>query len=95
MKLLFQPDEEGVAPVEYCGGDAVLEAGVLENPHVDAVAALHVQALEFDAGAIYTRKGTIFSSIDDIDVAARTAPPRTRASIPSTSPAISTRVSKT
>ena len=68
VKLLFQPDEEGVAPVEYCGGDAVLEAGVLENPHVDAVAALHVQALEFDAGAIYTRKGTIFSSIDDIDV---------------------------
>ena len=68
VKLLFQPDEEGVAPVEYCGGDAVLEAGVLENPHVDAVAALHVQALEFDTGAIYTRKGTIFSSIDDIDV---------------------------
>ena len=68
VKLLFQPDEEGCAPVEYCGGDAVLEAGVLENPHVDAVTALHVQALEFDAGAIYTRPGTIFSSIDDIEV---------------------------
>ena len=55
VKLLFQPDEEGVAPVEYCGGDAVLAAGVLENPHVDAMAALHVQALDFDAGMIYTR----------------------------------------
>lgn len=68
VKLLFQSDEEGVAPVEYCGGDAVLEAGVLENPHVDALAALHVQALDFETGAIYTRPGTIFSSIDDIDV---------------------------
>lgn len=68
VKLLFQPDEEGVAPAEYCGGDAVLAAGVLENPHVDALAGLHVQALDFDAGVIYTRKGTIFSSIDDIDV---------------------------
>lgn len=68
VKLLFQPDEEGVAPVSYCGGDAVLAAGVLENPHVDALAALHVQALDFEAGSIYTRQGTIFSSIDDIDV---------------------------
>lgn len=68
VKLLFQPDEEGCAPVEYCGGDAVLEAGVLENPHVDALAALHVQALDFEAGGIFTRPGTIFSSIDDIDV---------------------------
>lgn len=68
VKLLFQPDEEGVAPVEFCGGDAVLSAGVLENPKVDALCALHVQALDFEAGAIYTRPGTIFSSIDDIDV---------------------------
>ncbi|OUP10402.1 M20 family metallopeptidase [Collinsella sp. An2] len=68
VKLLFQPDEEGVAPVDICGGDAVLAGGVLENPHVDAVCALHVQALDFEAGAVYTRSGTIFSSIDDIEV---------------------------
>ncbi|MDM8302731.1 M20 metallopeptidase family protein [Collinsella tanakaei] len=68
VKLLFQPDEEGCAPVDICGGDAVLAGGVLENPHVDAVTALHVQAIDFESGVLYTREGTIFSSIDDIDV---------------------------
>ena len=68
VKLLFQPDEEGCAPVEYCGGDAVLEAGVLENPKVDAVTALHIMTPDFPAGVVATRPGTIFSSIDDIDI---------------------------
>ena len=68
VKLLFQPDEEGCAPVEYCGGDAVLEAGVLENPKVDAVTALHIMTPDYPAGTIATRPGTVFSSIDDIDI---------------------------
>ena len=45
VKLLFQPDEEGCAPVDTTGGDEVLAAGVLEGsqgrcrriaPHHDA-----------------------------------------------------------
>ena len=37
VKLVFQPDEEG-----FAGAKAMLNAGVLENPHVDAGIAFHV-----------------------------------------------------
>ncbi|MGN0711021.1 MAG: M20 family metallopeptidase [Anaerovoracaceae bacterium] len=39
IKLVFQPDEEG-----FTGAKAMLKAGVLENPHVDAGMALHVHS---------------------------------------------------
>ncbi|MBD1378947.1 M20 metallopeptidase family protein [Metabacillus arenae] len=38
VKLVFQPAEEGLA-----GAKSMIEEGVLKNPEVDAVAALHVQ----------------------------------------------------
>lgn len=39
VKLVFQPDEEG-----FTGAKAMLAAGVLENPGVDAALALHVHS---------------------------------------------------
>ena len=39
IKLVFQPDEEG-----FTGAKAMLKAGVLENPKVDAGMALHVNS---------------------------------------------------
>ena len=39
VKLVFQPDEEG-----FTGAKAMLKAGVLENPSVDAGLALHVNS---------------------------------------------------
>lgn len=39
VKLVFQPDEEG-----FTGAKAMLKAGVLDNPHVDAGMALHVNS---------------------------------------------------
>lgn len=39
VKLVFQPDEEG-----FTGAKAMLKAGVLENPVVDAGLALHVNS---------------------------------------------------
>lgn len=39
VKFVFQPDEEG-----FTGAKAMLKAGVLENPHVDAGMALHVNS---------------------------------------------------
>lgn len=39
IKLVFQPDEEG-----FTGAKSMLSAGVLENPHVDAGMALHVNS---------------------------------------------------
>lgn len=39
VKLVFQPDEEG-----FTGAKLMLKSGVLENPHVDAGMALHVNS---------------------------------------------------
>lgn len=39
IKLVFQSDEEG-----FTGAKAMLKAGVLDNPHVDAGMALHVNS---------------------------------------------------
>lgn len=68
VKLMFQPDEEGTAPEEICGNEAMINAGVLEDPHVDAAAAIHLMPFDFHLGEVATRPGTGFSSIDDIDI---------------------------
>lgn len=39
IKLVFQPDEEG-----FTGAKKMIEAGVLENPKVDAAMAMHVHS---------------------------------------------------
>ena len=39
VKLIFQPDEEG-----FTGAKAMIEAGVLQNPKVDAAMACHVNS---------------------------------------------------
>lgn len=69
VKLMFQPDEEGDPAAAITGGQAMVEAGVLENPHVDAAAALHINTPSYPAGSVNTRCGTMCSSIDDIDIA--------------------------
>ena len=39
VKLVFQPDEEG-----FTGAKKMIEAGVLQNPKVDAAMAMHVNS---------------------------------------------------
>lgn len=68
VTFMFQPDEEGDPASDITGGQAMVEAGVLENPHVDAACALHINAPTYPAGSINTRCGTMCSSIDDIDI---------------------------
>lgn len=51
IKFLFQPAEEGLG-----GAKAMVAAGVLENPHVDAVFGLHV-AQDAPAGMVIARDG--------------------------------------
>lgn len=52
VKLVFQPDEEG-----FTGAKAMLKAGVLENPKVDAGIALHVNS-GTPSGMILCGQGT-------------------------------------
>lgn len=58
VKLVFQPDEERIL-----GAVKLIEAGVLENPHVDAAIAMHTN-LPLAAGAFNLLPGTYLSSSD-------------------------------
>lgn len=58
VKLLFQPAEEGKG-----GAKPMIEEGVLENPRVDKVFALHVWS-EIDEGKIGIKEGAIMASTD-------------------------------
>ena len=60
VKLFFQPAEETEG-----GAKPMVEAGVLENPHVDACYGLHLQS-RLPLGAVETRYGTLNASTDDV-----------------------------
>ncbi|MDQ6824956.1 MAG: amidohydrolase [Candidatus Eremiobacteraeota bacterium] len=62
VKFLFQPAEEGPG-----GAAPMIDAGVLKDPDVEAVAMLHVTPL-LGAGVIGLRSGPIYASCDDFDV---------------------------
>lgn len=52
VKLVFQPDEEG-----FTGAKSMLKAGVLDNPHVDAGMAFHVNS-GTPSGVVLCGQGT-------------------------------------
>lgn len=58
VKLMFQPGEEIGA-----GAKAMIEAGLLENPKVDAAMALHVSA-ELEPGKVEFKSGIASASMD-------------------------------
>lgn len=58
VKFIFQPAEEGLS-----GARLMIEAGVLENPKVDAIIAAHTWP-EIPAGTIGVRKGAFMASGD-------------------------------
>ena len=63
VKLLFQPAEEG-APAGQEGGAALMvKEGVLRDPEVKAIFALHVKP-ELTAGKLSCRPGVVMASVD-------------------------------
>lgn len=62
VKLLFQPAEETVG-----GAKLMIEAGVLENPKVDAIFGLHVDP-SLDVGTIGLHYGQRNASSDDLSI---------------------------
>lgn len=68
VKLMFQPDEEAVDPRETTGNQAMIDAGVLENPQVDAAFAIHVCPVGVPGCTVGSIKGTSFFSVDDVEV---------------------------
>ena len=61
IKLIFQPSEEKIPS----GAHAMIEAGVLEDPRVDAIYGLHVHT-ELEAGQIGFCAGRFMASADEI-----------------------------
>ncbi|HBB30224.1 MAG TPA: amidohydrolase [Clostridiales bacterium] len=59
VKLMFQPAEESVV-----GAKAMIEAGLMENPHVDAAIAMHINAADLPTGVVGYTIGETFASAD-------------------------------
>ena len=62
VKLMFQPGEE-----IFGGAVKMIDAGLLENPKVDAAMAMHT-ALDFSPGSIGTGSGIVASSSDGFEI---------------------------
>ena len=65
VKFFFQPAEETVG-----GAARMIQAGCLENPHVDYVLGLHVEPL-IETGKIGIRYGKMMAASDMIDITIR------------------------
>jgi len=72
VKFIFQPAEEGFSEMPTSanplwGAKAMVAAGVMENPKVDAVFALHVSPF-LPSGMIGWRSGPILASADTVRI---------------------------
>lgn len=67
VKFIFQPAEEGAPEGEEGGAELMVEEGVLENPDVDAVFALHIISTQ-KLGTIEVRPGGMWASVDDFRI---------------------------
>ena len=60
--FIFQPCEEGAPPGKTGGAQAMINAGILENPHIDAILGLHVLP-DLPVGAIGLCPGPIMANV--------------------------------
>jgi amidohydrolase len=63
IKFIFQPAEEGPPPGEEGGAKLMIKEGVLENPKVDVIFGLHINA-GTPVGTIKYKKGGIMASVE-------------------------------
>lgn len=64
VKFIFQPAEEGAPKGEEGGAKLMVKEGVMENPHVDVIFGLHMDA-QLEAGKIsYRPRGTYAAGAD-------------------------------
>ena len=63
--LCFQPAEEGRG-----GAKAMIDDGVLDDPHIDRVYGLHLNSL-YPVGVVAVRPGPVMASSDSIEITVR------------------------
>jgi len=67
IKFIFQPAEEGAPKGEEGGAELMVKEGVLENPKVDVIFGLHINA-QVEAGKITYRPGGAFAGVNDMKI---------------------------
>lgn len=71
VKFIFQPAEEGAPRGETpAGAQAMVDAGVMKNPDVDAIFGLHVFA-NIPTGQLTYRSGPFMAASDQLDIVIR------------------------
>jgi amidohydrolase len=67
VKFLFQPAEEGAPVGEEGGAELMVKEGVLDNPKVDVVFGLHINA-QTEVGKIAYRPGGTLAGVNDLRI---------------------------
>ena len=67
VKFIFQPAEEGAPKGEEGGAELMVKEGVMENPKVDVIFGLHINA-QVEAGKITYRPEGMFAGVMDMKI---------------------------
>ena len=67
VKFIFQPAEEGPPFGEEGGAELMVKEGVMQNPKVDAIFGLHIDALT-EVGKITYHPGGTMASVNDMQI---------------------------
>lgn len=67
VKFIFQPAEEGGPKGEEFGAELMVKEGVLDNPKVDVIFGLHLDA-QAEVGKIEYRPAGIMASVNDLKI---------------------------
>ncbi|MDY2587950.1 amidohydrolase [Winogradskyella aquimaris] len=73
VKFIFQPAEEGAPKGEEGGAYLMTKEGVLENPKVDVIFGLHMDALT-EVGQITYKPAGIMASVNDMKITVKGIP---------------------
>jgi amidohydrolase len=67
IKFIFQPAEEGAPKGEEGGAKLMVKEGVLENPTVDVIFGLHIDA-KLEVNKISYRPGGVYAAVSDMKI---------------------------
>lgn len=73
VKFIFQPAEEGAPKGEEYGAELMVKEGVLENPKVDVIFGLHMDAL-LEAGKIAYHPAGTMAGVGDFKITVKGKP---------------------
>lgn len=73
VKFIFQPAEEGAPKGEKAGAELMVKEGVLENPQVDVIFGLHMNA-QLEVGKISYHPGGAMAGVGDMKITVKGKP---------------------